>query len=75
MNGPRTVTLSPGTFEVLSRYAADDQRRTDLVEAALTAFLIRPATSDPAQDRRTIDAHAAELNEEALDVLSYQFVP
>jgi predicted transcriptional regulator len=73
MKPARSVKLSEEVYQALSRLASNDQRRTDLVEAALTVYLATPLPRDPGRDRQIIDAHAAELNEEALDVLAFQF--
>jgi len=53
----------------------DPERRSELVEAALREFLPLLQKRDASTDVEIINAHAAELNEEAEDVLSYQVIP
>jgi hypothetical protein len=53
----------------------DPGPRSELVEAALRIYLLRLRRRDASHDLETINAHAAELNAEAEDVLSYQVIP
>ena len=46
--------------------------RDELVAAALRSYLALPHSGDDAADLAIINAHAAELNAEAEDALSYQ---
>jgi metal-responsive CopG/Arc/MetJ family transcriptional regulator len=70
-----TVFLSEELLTALGARASDPRDRSELVEAALREYLPQLRKSDPARDLEIINAHAAELNEEAEDVLSYQVVP
>ena len=70
-----TVTLSEDLVAALERRTADPDERSALVEAALRVYLTRPRKGDDAADLAIINAHAAELNAEAEDVLTYQVIP
>ncbi|HVT58564.1 MAG TPA: hypothetical protein VHR45_09200 [Thermoanaerobaculia bacterium] len=70
-----TVFLSEELLSVLGTRASDHQGRSELVEAALREYLPRLRQRDPSRDLEIINAHAAELNQEAEDVLSYQVMP
>jgi metal-responsive CopG/Arc/MetJ family transcriptional regulator len=70
-----TVTLSEDLVAALDRRTRDAQDRSALVEAALRAYLARPRQGEDAADLEIINSHAAELNEEAADVLEYQVIP
>lgn len=70
-----TVALSEELLDALSSRAPDPERRSTLVEAAVRAYLLRLRRRDSSRDLEIINAHAAELNQEAEDVLSYQVIP
>jgi hypothetical protein len=70
-----TVFLSEDLVTALGTQAPDPQVRSELVEAALREYLPRLPKRDPSRDLEIINAHAAELNQEAEDVLSYQVIP
>lgn len=70
-----TVALSEEVLTALSQRAPEAHLRSDLVEAALRAYLLQLRRQDSARDLEIINAHAAELNQEAEDVLSYQVIP
>jgi metal-responsive CopG/Arc/MetJ family transcriptional regulator len=70
-----TVSLSEELVTALTNRAPDPKDRSDLVEAALKDYLLRLRRRDSSRDLEIINAHAAELNEEAEDVLSYQVIP
>lgn len=69
-----TIALSEELLAALSSHASDPQRRSGLVQAALRAYLLRLRRRDASDDLGIINAHADELNAEAEDVLSYQFL-
>ena len=70
-----TVALSEDLVAALKRRAAQDPRDlSTIIEAALRAYLARPRRGDDAGDLEIINAHSAELNEEAADVLEYQVI-
>jgi hypothetical protein len=70
-----TVLLSEDLLTALGNRAPDLQDRSELVEAALREYLPQLHKRDPSRDLEIINAHAAELNQEAEDVLSYQVLP
>jgi hypothetical protein len=70
-----TVFLSEELLSDLGARASGLEDRSQLVEAALREYLPRLRTRDPSRDLEIINAHAAELNLEAEDVLSYQVMP
>lgn len=70
-----TVFLSEELLTALGTQAPDPQDRSELVEAALREYLPQLRKRDPSRDLEIINAHAAELNLEAEDVLSYQVMP
>ncbi|HEV7671873.1 MAG TPA: hypothetical protein VGS22_25405 [Thermoanaerobaculia bacterium] len=67
-----TVALSEEILAALSRRAPDAAHRSEIVEAALRAYLLRLRKRGASGDLEIINANAAELNAEAEDVLSYQ---
>jgi metal-responsive CopG/Arc/MetJ family transcriptional regulator len=70
-----TVTLSEELLAALIDRAPDAALRSDLIEAAVRNYLVRLRKRDSSNDVEIINAHAAELNAEAEDVLSYQVIP
>jgi metal-responsive CopG/Arc/MetJ family transcriptional regulator len=70
-----TIVLSEDLMSALDRQAHDAQDRSAIIEAALRAYLAQPRSGEDAGDLKIINSHAAELNEEAADVLEYQVIP
>jgi metal-responsive CopG/Arc/MetJ family transcriptional regulator len=70
-----TVALSEDLVTALNSRTQDPQDRSAIVEAALRAYLTWPRPGEDAGDLELINSHAAELNEEAADVLAYQVIP
>ena len=70
-----TVALSEDLVAALERRVQGPRDLSEIVEAALRAYLARPRRGDDAGDLEIINAHSAELNEEAADVLEYQVIP
>lgn len=70
-----TVALSEDLVEALESRAQDPRDLSAIIEAALRAYLARPKPGDDAGDLEIINAHSAELNEEASDVFEYQVIP
>ena len=66
-----TVVLSEELIEALESHAQDLEDRSTIVEAALRAYLAWPRHGEDAEDLEIINGRAAELNEEAADVLEY----
>lgn len=68
-----SITLSQEVLDAVDRYAAQHRNRSDLIEAALWAYVAQLARAErDARDLAIIDQQADRLNTEALDVLSYQ---
>ena len=70
-----TVALSEDLVAALESRVQDSRDLSAIIEAALRAYLARPKRGDDAGDLEIINAHSAELNEEASDVLEYQVIP
>jgi metal-responsive CopG/Arc/MetJ family transcriptional regulator len=70
-----TVALSEDLLAALDRRTQDARDRSEIVEAALRAYLAEPRRGEDAGDLEIINAHATALNEEAADVLAYQVIP
>ena len=66
------VALPDDLKAVLDRRAPNPPERDELVAAALRAYFAWPRPQEDAADLALINAHAAELNAEAQDALSYQ---
>jgi metal-responsive CopG/Arc/MetJ family transcriptional regulator len=70
-----TIVLPEDLIAALDRRSQDAQDRSAIVEEALRIYLAQPRRGEDAGDLEIINAHAAELNEEAADVLEYQVIP
>jgi metal-responsive CopG/Arc/MetJ family transcriptional regulator len=70
-----TVTLSEDVVAALESRTHTPQDRSEIVEAALRAYLASPRQGEDAGDLDIINAHSVELNREAADVLEYQVIP
>jgi hypothetical protein len=66
------VALPEDLRAALDRRASTDAERDELVAEALRVFLALPRRGEDAADLAILNAHAAELNAEAEDALSYQ---
>ena len=75
MNIEITVALSEDLMAALDNRTRDAQDRSAIVEAALRAYLAQPKKGEDAGDLEIINAHSADLNEEAADVLGYLIIP
>ena len=69
------VSLSEDLAAALNSRTHDPQGQSAIVEAALRAYLAWPQHGEDAGDLQIINSNAAELNEEAADVLEYQVIP
>ena len=70
-----TIALSEEVLEALTDREPDPGLRSELVEAAVRAYVHRLRRRDASSVLEIINAHAEELNQEAEDVLSYQVIP
>ena len=68
-----SVTLDREVVAAVEAMAGSGESRSQVIERLLRQGLAaRTRSALEERDRRIIDAHADELNEEALDVLGYQ---
>ena len=68
-----SVTLAPEVVAAVDAIARSGESRSQVIERLLRQGLAaRTRSALDERDRGIIDAHADELNEEALDVLGYQ---
>lgn len=70
-----TIVLPEDLLLALERRTQENQDRSAIVEAALRAYFAQPRRGEDAGDLEIINSHAAELNQEAADVLEYQVIP
>jgi metal-responsive CopG/Arc/MetJ family transcriptional regulator len=75
MKAETTVVLSRDVVAALERRVRHPRDRSEVVESALRAYLSQPQRGEDSGDLAIINARAAELNEEAADVLEYQVIP
>jgi metal-responsive CopG/Arc/MetJ family transcriptional regulator len=70
-----TVTLDQNLLETVDVLAGGSNRRSEFIEEALRTYVVSMTDNGQrARDIEIINAHAEELNEEAIDVLDYQVV-
>lgn len=72
MDTETVVTLPADIKAALDHRAPTPPERSALVTAALRAYFAWPRPGEDAADLALINTHAAELNAEAEDALSYQ---
>ena len=72
MSTDTVVALPDDLKAVLDRRAPNPPERDELIAAALRAYFAWPRPGEDASDLAVINAHAAELNAEGEDALSYQ---
>ncbi len=71
-----SVTLSEDLLRAIDEQAKPESNRSEYIESVLRSHLRRIARErQNARDQEIINQMADSLNEEALDVLSYQVVP
>ena len=70
-----TVALSEDLIAALDSRSEGSRDRSEIVEAALRAYLVWPYRGEDAADLEIINSYATELNEEAADVFEYQVIP
>lgn len=70
-----SVQLSEDLLEAIDdRARRGNEDRSSVIEAAVRAFIVRPATKGVA-DLEILNRYADDLNLEAEDVLAYQVIP
>ncbi len=68
-----SIALDQALLDTVNKLSRRYRNRSALVEAALQAYVARIIRHEQdAKDLEIINRHAAELNQEALDVLDYQ---
>ena len=67
-----SVTLSEQLLDAISREAGQENRSAFIEEATWRYLRQRRREARDENELRLLDEHAAELNEEALDVLEFQ---
>lgn len=75
MKTETTLSLPDDIVAALDSRTREPRDRSAIVEAALRAYFALPLRVEDAGDLEIINANAAELNEEAADVLAYQVIP
>ena len=70
-----SITLEQDVIAAVDEAAREGESRSQVIERLLRQSLsARERVKIDQKDRKTIDEHADELNEEAIDVLAYQVV-
>jgi metal-responsive CopG/Arc/MetJ family transcriptional regulator len=73
MKTKTSITLSEEVLKAIDKLAGPHKNRSELIEAALRAYLAHLIhTRRNARDLEIINRRADRLNAEALDVLAYQ---
>ena len=68
-----SITLEKEMVTAVEEAAREGESRSQVIERILRqSFAARDRDAIDRRDRNTINAHADELNEEAVDVLGYQ---
>ena len=68
-----SITLEKEVVTAVEEAAREGESRSQVIERILRqSFAARDRDAIDRRDRNTINAHADELNEEAVDVLGYQ---
>ena len=68
-----SITLEKEVVAALEEAAREGENRSQVIERLLRqSFAVRERAAIDKRDRNIINAHADELNEEAVDVLGYQ---
>ncbi len=67
-----SISLSEDILDVIDKLSEKYQNRSEWIEMALRSFIAQISSEKNGQDIDIINKNAARLNEEALDVLTYQ---
>ena len=71
-----SITLSQELLKIIDQRAGSFKNRSEFIETAVRSFIAQVLRSEKnARDLEIINRRAKHLNEEALDVLSYQVIP
>ena len=70
-----SITLSEDLLEAIDQRAAQFKNRSDFIESAIRAFIAQVFREEQnAKDLAILNREAERLNQEAIDVLSYQVI-
>ena len=71
-----SITLSEDLLKAIDQRSAQFKNRSDFIESAIRAFIAQMVREEQnAKDLSILNRQAERLNEEAIDVLSYQVIP
>jgi len=71
-----SITLSEDLLEAIDQRSAQFKNRSDFIESAIRAFIAHMVREEQnAKDLAILNRQAERLNQEAIDVLSYQVIP
>ncbi|HKY73721.1 MAG TPA: ribbon-helix-helix domain-containing protein [Patescibacteria group bacterium] len=70
-----SITLSEDLLEAIDQRSAQFKNRSDFIESAIRAFIAQVFREEQnAKDLAILNREAERLNQEAIDVLSYQVI-
>jgi len=69
-----SISLSEDILDVIDKLSEKYQNRSEWIEMALRSFIAQITHEKNVPDIDIINKNATRLNEEALDVLTYQLV-
>ena len=71
-----SITLSEDLLEAIDQRSAQFKNRSDFIESAIRAYIAQMIRDEQnAKDLAILNLQAERLNQEAIDVLSYQVIP
>ena len=71
-----SITLSEDLLEAIDKRSAQFKNRSDFIESAIRAYIAQMIRDEQnAKDLAILNRQAERLNQEAIDVLSYQVIP
>jgi len=71
-----SITLSEDLLEAIDQRSAQFKNRSDFIESAIRAYIAQMIRDEQnAKDLAILNRQAERLNQEAIDVLSYQLIP
>jgi len=71
-----SITLSEDLLEAIDQRSAQFKNRSDFIESAIRAYIAQMIRDEQnAKDLAILNRQAERLNQEAIDVLSYQVIP
>lgn len=76
MKTKTSISLSQDVLDAIDELSSPDRNRSEFIEAAVRAYIAQIVRQrQNARDLDIINGRADALNEEALDVLTYQVIP